>query len=151
MHDLLIKLFASACCLFLVCSGSALAQEQIDATQTAVQDDEKFIYKADTNDLFVFLDAVITASQNASCEEMNAAAQNISAEIKMRAARTIANIEKIDIDEKTIQEIDAKSSQIAKTANNCPALLIAHKNVATIAHSLEKHQKESIKRKTPID
>lgn len=63
----------------------------------------------------------------------------------MRAARTIANIDDLYISDEAILEIDAKSSQIAKAAISCPSLLLAHKNVATIANSLEKHQKESTK------
>lgn len=113
------------------------------------QEPESQVFKADIGDLFVFLDAVIAASQKPSCEEMGIAVQSISADVKMRAARTIANINDLYISDETILEVEARSSQIAKAAVSCPPLLFAHKNVATVALSLEKHQKESVKDNNP--
>lgn len=141
-----ICLLPLAFSLCFVGINSALAQEGHFRTQNAPnleQDNQAF--KPAIVDLVDFLDAVIVASQKPSCEEMSIAVQSISAETKMRAARTIANIDDLYISDEAILEIDAKSSQIAKAAISCPSLLLAHKNVATIANSLEKHQKESTK------
>lgn len=139
----LLPLVFSLCFVGL---GSALAQDGHSRTQNAPNlDQDNQAFKPETVDLLNFLDAVMVASQKPSCEEMSIAVQSISAEIKMRAARTIANIDDLYISDEVILEIDAKSSQIAKVAISCPALLLAHKNVATIANSLEKHQKESAK------